>query len=123
MTTETKPTHPLGRENESGTTDWPTNPLDRLELSLHNRGSVMRRTGFTGMADDYAKQLAALQDLRRLAQPLADIARLKALYEGPPCNRSRIEDEQVVCYQQHGDTEVEITLGQCRAVEKLLKSP
>lgn len=113
-------THPIGRENESGTPGWPTNMLDRLELSLHNRGSVIRRTGFIGAADEYAAQLAALQNLRRLAQPLADIAQLKALYEGTPCNRTRIEDKHEVCYRQHGDTEVRITLGQCREVERLL---
>jgi hypothetical protein len=46
-------------------TQWPTLPLDRLRLSLSNRGSVARNSGFTSMADDYAQQLAALQSLER----------------------------------------------------------
>ncbi len=40
------------------------NPLNRLETSLVNRRDVARAQRFTAMADDYAKQLAALQTLR-----------------------------------------------------------
>ncbi len=92
-----------------------------MALYLRNRAKVARRTGFTGSAKEYEEGVRALRALLRLTKPLADMATLHDLYEGPPCHNARHKDSEVVCYAQHGEkVEVKITLGHCRKVQKLL---
>ena len=68
MTDTPTPPAPAGLHEEPS-------PIERLKLYLTNRGAVSRRQGFTAMADDYAEQLAALNELAsdrdRLARELA----------------------------------------------------
>jgi hypothetical protein len=52
--------------------------------------------------------------------PLAEIARIHRLYEGPPCNNQRHSDNDEIHHSGHGDERVTITLGQCRAAAKLI---
>ncbi len=117
-----KPTLRPWTTDDKGTSVWPVNPLDQIELVLSNRIRLERRTGFTSAAVQHKAQLAAIQELRKAACLLADIAHLHGLYEGHPCFNERHADDMMICYQQHGAHEVLITLGQCRKVAKLLKS-
>lgn len=103
--------------------EGPPNPLARVTVYLQNRAKVARRSGFTSQAVEYEEGVRVLKALVRAAKPLAAMAALHDLYEGPPCHNPRHKDGEVVCYAQHGEkVEVKITLGHCRRVQKLLKS-
>lgn len=68
-----------------------------------------------------AKQVRAeTAKLKAALVPLAEMARIRKLYEGGPCNNERHPDDSVICFVEHGRDSVTLNLGQCRAAAKLL---
>lgn len=49
---------------------------------------------------------------------IAEIVRIHSLYEGAPCHNKRHGDEWVIAHVGHGEDRVNLTLGDCRVIER-----
>lgn len=58
--------------------------------------------------------------LKAALAPLAEMARIRKLYEGGPCKNKRHPDDALICFVEHGRDSVTLSLGQCRTAAKLL---
>lgn len=52
--------------------------------------------------------------------PIAEMARIRKLYEDGPCNNERHSDDALICFVEHGRDSVTLSLGECRAAAKLI---